>query len=306
MMHQPVQEEAWSPEEIAPSDYPSVAPQTTMANHQSANIGDLMTALAKAQGEIGDIERDRTVKVQSRAGGSYEFSYATLAAIIKGIKKPLSDNGISYTQVINYNDGDRLYYLTTSLHFKNQWIASVCPLIIQHEGNQQFGSAATYMKRYTLAALVGVAAEEDDDANAADGNQVKEMKPRVAPDPIKNPEHYNQNVAVGVGEPKKAPELPKIPEPTKEMVKEYFKPEGNPLIRKIDVELMEDGEQHDWMGWGKEFIASARSLNNAKELAEFEKVNATPLKNMEISAPRMFSNLSVSLIKVRKTFEARP
>jgi len=252
-----------------------------------------MTALAKAQGQIGDIERDRTVKVQSRSGPGYEFKYATLSAIIKGIKKPLSDNGISYTQVISWNDADRLYYLTTSLHYENEFISSSCPLILTDGTNQQFGSAATYMKRYTLSALVGVAADEDDDANAADGNEVKEMKaapvrapdpikpPPPRPDPVKEPEHYNQNVSVGIGTA------------------------DNPLIRKIDVELNED-ETHNWVGWGKEFIACARMMRNSAELAEFEKVNMAPMKNMEINAPRMFANLSVSLIKVRKSFERQP
>ena len=269
-----------------------------MNANQSADISKLMTALAKAQGQIGDIERDRTVKVQSRSGPGYEFKYATLSAIIKGIKKPLSDNGISYTQVITYDPGDRLYYLTTSLHYENEFICSICPLILTDGSNQQFGSAATYMKRYTLAALVGVAADEDDDANAADGNEVKEMKaaparapnpmkepapqPPKRPDPVQEPEHYNQNVSVGTG------------------VKSV-----NPLVRKIDVDLNED-ETHDWMGWGKEFIGTARSLNSLTELSELEKVNAAPLKNMEINAPRMFTNLSVSLIKVRKSFERQP
>ena len=292
MMHQPVQEAVWSENETEHSGYQSEPPK--MNANQSANVSKLMTALAKAQGQIGDIERDRTVKVQSRSGPGYEFKYATLSAIIKGIKKPLSDNGISYTQVISWNDADRLYYLTTSLHYENEFISSSCPLILTDGTNQQFGSAATYMKRYTLSALVGVAADEDDDANAADGNEVKEMKAapvrapdpikpppeppkKPSPDPIKDPEHYNQNVAVGI----------------------------NPMIRKIDVDVMEDGN-HDWMGWGKEFINAARHLNNALELAEFEKVNMAPLKNMEINAPRMFANLSVSLIKVRKSFERQP
>ena len=179
MMHQPAPDMEWSQNETEHSGYQYVPPK--MSENRSHSISKLMTALAKAQGQIGDIERDRTVKVQSRSGPGYEFKYATLSAIIKGIKKPLSDNGISYTQVISWNDADRLYYLTTSLHYENEFISSSCPLILTDGTNQQFGSAATYMKRYTLSALVGVAADEDDDANAADGNEVKEMKAAQPP-----------------------------------------------------------------------------------------------------------------------------
>jgi hypothetical protein len=276
------------------------------ARSQSADVTKLMTALAKAQGIIGDIERDRTVKVQPRSGPGYEFSYATLAAIIKGIKKALSSNGLAYTQVITFEPRDRLYYLTTSLHYENEFISSVVPLIIMSEGNQQFGSSLTYMKRYTLAALVGVSAEEDDDANVADGNTVKEMKVKQpAPDPIKEPESRNQNVAIGVKDMAN-PEALVIPEEHRQNTTIGGKPLSNPMIRKIDVDLMEDSDQHDWMGWGKEFIAAARSLTSMEEVAQLEKVNMVPLKNMEINAPRMFSNLSVSLIKVRKAFERNP
>jgi hypothetical protein len=260
---------------------------------QSADVGALMQALAKAQGQIGEIERDRTVKVQPRSGGQpYEFKYATLSAIIKGVKKALSDNGIAYTHVMTFEPQERLYYLTTSLHYENQFISSVVPLIIMSEGNQPFGSSLTYMKRYCLAALVGVAADEDDDANAADGNEVKEMKakpPKAAPDPVKEPE----------------PSQPKSTAAPKQPPKGWDDPKFNPSTHKIDVKLQDDGDTHDWMGWGKEFIAAARSLSSLEELAELEKSNATPLKNMELNAPRMFSNLNVSLIKVKKAFEGQ-
>jgi hypothetical protein len=263
-----------------------------------------MQALAKAQGMIGDIERDRTVKVQARSGPGYEFSYATLASIVKGIKKALSENGVAFTHVLTYEPRERLYYLTTSLHYENQFISSVVPLIIMQEGNQPFGSSLTYMKRYCLAALVGVAADEDDDANAADGNQVQAMSmkaPKIAPDPIKETPAVVKNM--GRAKPPKMEPEHSSEEPPSQAWKEQDETNINQLIRKIDVELSEDGETSDWMGWGKEFIATARALDSAEDLTELEKLNAIPLKNMETYAPRMFNNLNASLIKVRKTFE---
>jgi hypothetical protein len=273
---------------------------------QSTDVDGLMLALAKAQGEIGEIERDRTVRVRPRSGAQeYEFKYATLSAIIKGIKKALSDNGIAYTHVMTFEPNERLYYLTTSLHFGNQFISSVVPLIITQEGNQPFGSSLTYMKRYCLAALVGVAADEDDDANAADGNQIQEMKkpPQAAPDQIMEPKKVavprQSRAAEPVGPGAVQSATGTAPS------KGWDDPKFNPIIRKIDVALQDDGETHDWMGWGKEFIATARAMTSMEELAELEKVNATPLKNMELNAPRMFNNLNVSLIKVRKIFESQ-
>jgi len=241
---------------------------------QSADVSELMVALAKAQGAIGDITRDRVVTVRSQKG-SYQFKYATLSNIIKGIKKALSDNGIAYTQVLTWHREDRLYYLTTNLHCKNQFISSVTPLISSGHGNQEFGSALTYMKRYALAALVGVAADEDDDGNIADGNEVQAMQepgkkaaPVVAPDVITIP--------------------PALPEAKQDL--------GKIAVPQIDG-------NPDWVTWGRNLIAAAKNCASTNDLNSLQEANEIPLKNMETYAPKMYANLSVSLLKVRKSLE---
>jgi hypothetical protein len=282
-------------------DYPAKLVAATAT--RSADIGELMTALAKAQGAIGDIERDRTVKVASQRGG-YEFRYATLNSLIKGIKRPLSDNGISYTHVQTFDKNDRLYYLRTTLHYKNQFISSVVPLILSDQGgNQQYGSALTYMKRYTLAALVGVAPDEDDDGNIADGNEVQAMQhainktaPRApAPDPIRPTQDKAPEIAVervsgnGASGPSEAPV-------------EDHGPNLHPAAfssAKIDVTPLDD-DHMDWLTWGKEFAAMARMALNAAQLDELTQNNGIPLKNMETAAPKMFGNMLTAVSKVRR------
>lgn len=254
---------------------------------QSANVSELMTALAKAQGEIEDIERDRTVTVQPRQGSSYSFKYATLSAVIRGIKKALSDNGIARTQVMTFETNDRLYYLTTSLHYKNQFISSVTPLIVGDVGgNQQLGSALTYMRRYALAALVGVVADEDDDGNAADGNEVKAMQEavnktvkKVAPDPI---------------------QIKEVNIPAQE---DHRTPVYTGTL--IEAPMIPDGSAVDWMAWGRAFMEQARAAPSSEGLKALEESNAKTLKAMEEEAPKMFTNLSMSLIKVRSTLEKK-
>ena len=43
---------------------------------------------------------------------------------------------------------------------------------------QSFGSAVTYLRRYAVTALLGIASDEDDDANRAAGNHIKDVTPR--------------------------------------------------------------------------------------------------------------------------------
>ena len=136
----------------------------------SEHINDLAAALAKAQAAIESPPRNRTVKVSMKTGGSYEFAYATLDAIIDAVRKPLTDNGLWFTQTLANGEGGKYRLVTTLLHSSGQYVQSETPLLQTEAGNQAFGSALTYMRRYALTAMLGVAADEDDDGNAAEGN----------------------------------------------------------------------------------------------------------------------------------------
>jgi hypothetical protein len=251
---------------------------------RSEDISQLMTALAKAQGEIGEIPRNKTVTVRPKSGGlEYTFKYASLDAILNAIKKPLSDNGIARTQVLSHDADGGFFVLTTSLYCGNQFISSKVPLIAAEGSNQQFGSALTYMKRYALAAMLGLAADEDDDGNAADGNVViaaKDKTPKVvAPDPISS------------GGAQAQPNLDKVAGETS------FSPV------KIEVPLLADESGSDWMAWGQAFISVARQAPNVPLLGDLEYANDAPLKTMQQQAPKMYTNMTLALLKVRKALE---
>lgn len=153
---------------------------------QSEQIDKLAEALAKAQGAITSPPRNREVSVkgETKSGKefTYTFKYATLDGIIDHVRGPLTANGLWFTQTLA--NGDSKYRLITRvIHSSGQWLASETPLFIKPNKfgevtNQEFGSALTYMKRYALAAMLGIAADEDDDANAADGNTIEASKER--------------------------------------------------------------------------------------------------------------------------------
>lgn len=128
-------------------------------------LGALASALAKAQAAFPTITRDKEVTVQTKSGGSYKFKYAPLDKILSDVRKPLSDNGLSILQLL---DEDTL--VTSLLHSSGALISGRTP-IPQTEGIQAYGSAITYLRRYAIQALLGIAAEEDDDGNRAAGNQ---------------------------------------------------------------------------------------------------------------------------------------
>lgn len=128
------------------------------------DLGPLASALAKAQGQFATVKRDKTVTVSTKTGGSYSFSYAPLESILGAVRKPLADNGLVLVQQLN--DGA----LDTSLIHDSGAILSGSIDIPATGDIQAFGSAITYLRRYAIQAMLGIAAEDDDDGNHAAGN----------------------------------------------------------------------------------------------------------------------------------------
>jgi hypothetical protein len=127
----------------------------------SEQISELAAALAKAQGMMENA-------VMNRVNPHFKSKYADLAAIFDAARKPLSANGLAIVQTI----GDGVLH-TRLLHTSGQWIASEHPLPMSGRP-QEIGSALTYARRYSLSALIGIAADEDDDANAANRSNGKD------------------------------------------------------------------------------------------------------------------------------------
>ena len=109
-----------------------------------------------------------------RTGGTYSFSYAPLDVILDVVRKPLADNGLALVQLL---DGGAL--LTLLLHESGAVLEGRTP-IPETADVQAFGSAITYLRRYAIQSLLGIAAEEDDDGNRGAGNQSK-LDPTRAP-----------------------------------------------------------------------------------------------------------------------------
>jgi hypothetical protein len=136
---------------------------------QSESINELVAALTKVQGMIEPPQKGKTAHVKSDKA-NYTFDYADLAAVIASVRKPLSECGIAYTFAVDIVEGKAILD-TRIMHTSGQWIGSVMPLTVAGTP-QQRGSEITYLKRYSLCGLIGVAAEdEDDDGNAASGNR---------------------------------------------------------------------------------------------------------------------------------------
>lgn len=126
----------------------------------SENINELAAAMAKAQGAM-----KRAVK--DSANPFFKSKYADLASVADACMPALAENGIAVIQGPRTENGD-VVVDTTLCHSSGQWIRSSLSMKPVKADPQGIGSCITYARRYALAAMCGVA-PEDDDGNAASG-----------------------------------------------------------------------------------------------------------------------------------------
>jgi len=141
---------------------------------------ELNAALAKAQGEFPAITKDRTVTVRPKASAPYSYSYATLGAILAAVRPALAANGLALVQLLE-DDGRGAGLRTELRHAGGAVLAATFPLPSVPTDPQGLGSLLTYLRRYAISAILGIAADEDDDGAAA--KPAPADKPRAKPKP---------------------------------------------------------------------------------------------------------------------------
>ena len=140
----------------------------------SESINEIATALAKAQAQIEGARKDST-------NPHFKSSYADLSSVWEACRKALTTNGLSVAQGPVSDDG-RIGVTTMLMHGSGQWLQSTFYMRPTKDDPQGAGSVLTYARRYALAAMVGVA-PEDDDANAA-SEKSSGVNPAVVTAPI--------------------------------------------------------------------------------------------------------------------------
>lgn len=135
----------------------------------SDSLANLGAALAAAQGEIENALKTST-------NPHFRSKYADLAEIINTSRPVLSKHGLSVVQVPGFADGV-VTLDSMLLHKSGEWIMATSGAPIGKADAQGVGSATTYLRRYSLAAICGIA-QEDDDGNAATASTKQEDRGR--------------------------------------------------------------------------------------------------------------------------------
>jgi hypothetical protein len=131
---------------------------------KSETIGKLAEALSAAQKDIQGAVREST-------NPFFKSKYADLASVWNACRVALTKNGLSVAQTTSATTEQGIPVETMLMHSSGEWIAGTLTVQPVKNDPQAMGSAITYARRYALAAIVGVA-PEDDDGNAASRSDV--------------------------------------------------------------------------------------------------------------------------------------
>jgi hypothetical protein len=104
----------------------------------------------------------------------FKSKYADLSSVWDACRGALTRNELAVVQTPScvIDEAGCLVNVTTMLvHSSGQWIRDMVSMKPKENSPQGVGSTITYARRYALAAIAGVA-PEDDDGNAATGRAV--------------------------------------------------------------------------------------------------------------------------------------
>jgi hypothetical protein len=131
----------------------------------SEKIIEISKALATLQAGLQPVEKDGT-------NPHFKNRYATLDGIIESIRPQMKAAGLVFIQCPEGTPGG-VAITTRIMHTSGEWIESTVVMPVAQQTAQAAGSAITYGRRYALAAMLGISADDDDGQQASEKAPVK-------------------------------------------------------------------------------------------------------------------------------------
>lgn len=114
----------------------------------------LLKSYAEAQSEVENATKNST-------NPHYKSKYADLAECLNVSRPVFSSKGLSIIQSTEF-DGNLVSVSTVIAHSSGGYISSTASCAIAKNDAQEVGKATTYLRRYSLASMVGIAQEDLD------------------------------------------------------------------------------------------------------------------------------------------------
>ena len=125
----------------------------------------------------------KTVPAIGKTANAQYGKFADLETVLSTVTPHLIKNGLVVSQTFEPSEGVDPILVTKLLHVSGAEIVSRLPMILGKSSNplHSFGASCTYLKRYSLLALIGLTADMDMDGDFADDKPAAKPQPKKAP-----------------------------------------------------------------------------------------------------------------------------
>ena len=132
----------------------------------------LFAALSAAQSEIQNATKDSK-------NDFFKTKYADLATVLNTVRPTFAGYDLSIMQSTEF-DGTMVSVTTAIAHAEGGYVTSVASCTPAKTDAQGIGAATTYLRRYALAAMTGIAQEDDDGQSARHERPPNDPRPAPA------------------------------------------------------------------------------------------------------------------------------
>lgn len=128
---------------------------------------------------LADFRKELKQPLKDANNPFFKSKYVPLENIVEVIDEAIKGTGLSYAQEAT-SEGQYISVATHIFHESGEFISfDKLSLPATKADAQGFGSAVTYAKRYSLAAVFGVTSDEDDDGNKTSGDNAPKLASKV-------------------------------------------------------------------------------------------------------------------------------
>lgn len=145
----------------------------------------VLDKLMKAKQQIGTVKKDSK-------NPFHKSNYASLNAYIDASEEHLIQNGLILVQAGNGSFSEPIIVATLMHPESGQWLKSYLPILNPKQDSQGLGASVTYMRRYSIATLLGLVSEDDDGETASGRGKYDQQKKKALP--VESPEKEDERL----------------------------------------------------------------------------------------------------------------
>ena len=148
----------------------------------SAEISRISKALVGAQADVG-------IALKNQENAHFKSQYADLPAVLEVATPALAKHGLALIQCPGEGAGTAMSLTSLLIHESGEWmLLPPASMPLQAQTAHAYGSALSYLRRYTTQACLKISIGSDDD----DGNEATAQAPkaRVSKPKPANPDRY--------------------------------------------------------------------------------------------------------------------